>query len=249
VERESSALSPTERSTMLRAAALRPINVVMLVIGVGIFVTLLAASVVAWWLVPLTLATYASLVYLAARDPIFQRKILGRERVPAILPVAVRGSDVSPERRARWLPRGETRQRVEAALDVYRKVVAAIEGSDDVTRAVLDDAVPMLHAAADRLVDVARGREKAAEVARDLRQDAVSPARQENLRELEDRIRAADAEIYGTSEELQNLRAKVVRISLDTENPARANDLNASLNSLNARLEALSEVMTPQQES
>ena len=46
---------------------------------------------------------------------------------------------------------------MEAALDVYRKVVAAIEDSDDVTRAVLDDAVPKLHAAADRLVDVAEG--------------------------------------------------------------------------------------------
>ena len=46
---------------------------------------------------------------------------------------------------------------MEAALEVYRKVVAAIEASDDVTRAVLDDAVPRLHAAADRLVDVAEG--------------------------------------------------------------------------------------------
>ena len=46
--------------------------------------------------------------------------------------------------------------------------MAAIEDSDDVTRAVLEDAVPRLHAAADRLVDVARGREKADEVAREL---------------------------------------------------------------------------------
>ena len=224
---------------MLRAAALRPINVTMLVIGAGAF-----ATTMAWWLLPLTILTYASLVFLAARDPIFQRKVLGRGEAS---PNAAESSDVSPERRARWLPRGETRQKVEAALDVYRKVVAAVETSDDVTRTVLDDVVPRLHAAADRLVDVAQGRERAAEVARDLSRHTGSAtpttARQENLRELENKISAADAEISDTYQELLDLRAKVVRISIDSENPARANDLNASLDGLNARLEALSELM------
>ena len=232
---------------MLRAAVLRPINVMMLVIGVGVFATTLA-----WWLLPLTIVTYACLVFLAARDPIFQRKILGGGEVANTSPNAVESSDVSPERRARWLPRGETRQKVEAALDVYRKVIAAIETSDDVTRAVLEDSIPRLHAAAERLVDVAHGREKAAEVARDLDRDTGSApkttARQENLRELENRISAADAEISDTFEELLNLRAKVVRVSIDSANPARANDLNASLDGLNARLEALSEVMSQQEE-
>ena len=232
---------------MLRAAALRPINIMMLVIGAGVF-----AITLVWWLLPLTIVTYASLVFLAARDPIFQRKVLGGGEVPKTSPNAVESSDASPERRARWLPRGETRQKVEAALDVYRKVVAAIETSDDVTRAVLDDVVPRLHAAADRLVDVAQGRERAAEVARDLKQDTSSAtptaARQENLRELQNRISAADAEISDTYQELLDLRAKVVRISIDSENPARANDLNASLDGLNARLEALSELMTSQGE-
>jgi hypothetical protein len=248
VDRGEAPLSPGERNRMLRAAALRPINVTMLAIGAGAFATTLA-----WWLVPLTILTYASLVFLAARDPVFQRKVLGRGEVPKPTPNAVASTDLSPERRARWLPRGETRHRVEAALDVYRKVVAAIETSDDVTRAVLDDAVPRLHAAADRLVDVAQGRERAAEVARDLGQDtasaALTTARQKNLRELGNRISAADAEISDTYQELLDLRAKVVRISIDTGNPARANDLNASLDGLNARLEALSELMAPQEES
>jgi hypothetical protein len=232
---------------MLRAAALRPINVIMLVIGVGIFATTLA-----WWLLPLTFVTYAFLVFLAARDPIFQRKVLGGGEVPKASPGDVERREVSPERRARWLPRGETRQKVEAALDVYRKVVAAIETSDDVTRSVLEDSVPRLHAAAERLVDVAQGREKAAEVARDLDRDTGSAttaaARQENLRELENRINAADAEISDTFEELLGLRAKVVRVSIDSDNPTRANDLNASLDGLNARLEALGEVMSSQGE-
>jgi hypothetical protein len=247
VDRGNAPLSPEERNRMLRAAALRPINVTMLVIGAGVFATTLA-----WWLLPLTIVTYASLVFLAARDPIFQRKVLGESEVPKTSPNAVESSDVSPERRARWLPRGETRQKVEAALDVYRKVVAAIETSDDVTRAVLDDVVPRLHAAADRLVDVAQGRERAAEVARDLGRDAGSAApttaRQENLRELEHRISVADLEISETYQELLDLRAKVVRISIDSENPARTNDLNASLDGLNARLAALSELMASQGE-
>ena len=246
MDRENAPLSPGERNRMLRAAALRPINVTMLVIGAGAFLTTLS-----WWLVPLTILTYAALVFLAARDPIFQRKVLGRGEVPKTSPNAGESTDLSPERRARWLPRGETRQRVEAALDVYRKVVAAIETSDDVTRSVLDDAVPRLHAAADRLVDVAQGRERAAEVARDLGQDTASAApttaRQENLRELESRISAADAEIFDTYQELLDLRAKVVRISIDSGNPARTKDLNASLDGLNARLEALSELMAPQE--
>jgi hypothetical protein len=232
---------------MLRAAAFRPINVMVLVIGVVI-----AVITTTWWLLPVTLATYASLLFLAARDPIFRRKVLGAEVAPAASRTATRSrDDVSPERRARWLPRGQTRQRVESALEVYRKVVAAIEDSDDVTRAVLDDAVPRLHAAANRLVDVAEGREKAAEVAHELEGAEASPgtARQENLHELEERIRVADAEISGTSEELLDLRAKVVKISIDTNNPTRARDLNASLDGLNARLEALSELMSPKEGS
>ncbi len=229
---------------MLWAAALRPVNLIILVVGAGVFVTTLA-----WWMLPLTLVTYASLVFLATRDPIFQRKVLGGEELPEASPASVESADVSPERRARWLPRGETRQKVEAALEVYRKVVAAIETSDDVTRTVLEDAIPRLHAAADRLVDVAQGRERAAEVVRNLDQDTGSTARRENLRELENRIDAADAEISTTFQELLDLRAKVVRISIDSENPARAYDLNASLDGLNARLDALSELMTKQEES
>ncbi len=238
-------LSPEERGRMTRAAALRPLNLIVLAIGVVFAVTLY------WWLIPLTLATYAVLVFLAARDPFFQRRILRKSEVPLPSPDPAKNTDLTPERRARWLPRGETRQKVEAALVVYRKVVAAVEESDEVTRAVLNDSVPRLHAAADRLVDVARGREKAAEAARDLRSDAgaSAEARSENLRELEDRMGAADAEISDTFEEFLSLRAKVVRISIDSANPTRANDLNASLDELNTRLEALSEVMSPQEDS
>ena len=222
---------------MVRAAALRPINVLMLAIGtVGFTLTL------AWWIPPLTLITYVLLVLLAARDPLFQRRVLqGR---PAITPAAAESRDVSPERRARWLPRGETRQKVEAALVVYRKVLTAIEESDDVTRAVLDDAIPKLHAAANRLVDVAQAREKAAEVLQDLHQNTGATT-EESRQVLEDKVRAADAEISDTFDKFLALRAKVVRVSIESGDPTRAEALTTSLDELNARLEALGDTMSP----
>ena len=240
--REPGAVSSRERRRVLRAAALRPINVLMLVIGAGIFATTLA-----WWMVPLTLVTYTTLVYFSARDPVFGRHVLQGGEEPARLPAAAGDGDVSPERRARWLPRGEVREKVEAALVVYRKVVAAIEESDDVTRAVLDDAMPKLHAAANRLVDVARGRERAAEALRELRQHTGpgAGARAEDLRRLEDTLRAADAEISDTFEKLLTLRARVVRVSIEGEASAQATAFNASLDELNARLEALGDTMSP----
>ena len=230
-------LSPHDRSRMVRAAALRPLNLVILTVGVVFFVVTLA-----WWALPLTAATYGALVFLGARDPILQSRILGRE-----VPGVPRERDLPPERRARWLPRGETREKIDAALAEYRKVVAAIESSDDVTRAVLEDTVPRLRAAADRLVDVALSREKAAGAVEELRDKPGSDAgsRAEDLRTLETRIRQADAEISATSGELLDLRARVVRVSIDTDAAGRADALNTSLDELNARLEALGVVKSP----
>ncbi len=236
-EAERGTLSPAQRRRVTRAAALRPLNVVVLVIGAGVF-----ATTITWWMVPLTLATYALLVFFAAWDPVFARRVL-RGGEDAGLPVAAADRDISPERRARWLPRGETREKVEAALVVYRKVVLAIEESDEVTRAVLDDAVPKLHAAADRLVDVAQRREKAAEVLRDL--DRHTGASGDDAGALQEKLHAADAEISDTFDKLLALRSRVVRVSIDSGNPEGAAALNASLDELNARLEALSDTMSP----
>jgi hypothetical protein len=233
-------LSPEERRRITRAAALRPINILMLVIGAGIFATTLA-----WWIPPLTLVTYSLLVLLSARDPAFGHRVLHGSEVRSPLGAA-EDRAISPERRARWLPRGETREKVEAALVIYRKVVAAVEGSDEVTRAVLGDAVSKLHDTANRLVDVAQGREQAAEAISDLRRHhtgARSDAREESLQRLEETLRAADAEISETFDKLLTLRARVARVSI--EGPDQAAALNASLDELNARLEALSETMSP----
>ena len=230
-----SPLSPQERGLMVRAATLRPMNIVVLVIGLVFFVATLA-----WWAIPLTLATYAALVFLGARDPFLQSRVLGRKE-PVI---QQQPRDLSPERRSRWLPRGETRERVDASLAEYRKIVVAIEASDDVTRAVLEDTVPRLHAAADRLVDVALERETAAVTVRELRarSDLKTGPRDEDLRQLEERIYEADADISATSSQFLDLRARVVRISIDAGNAQRVAALNASLDELNARLEALGDI-------
>ena len=222
---------------MVRVAALRPLNLVVLVIGLVFFVATLA-----WWALPLTLATYAALVFLGARDPFLQSRVLGRKG-----PAVEQPRDLSPERRARWLPRGETRERVDAALAEYRKVLAAVEASDDVTRTVLEDTMPRLHAAADRLVDVALQREKVAKTARELRDKSAPNAGplQEDLRRLETRVREADADISATSGQFLDLRARVVRISIDRDNAQRIAALNASLDELNARLEALDDIASP----
>jgi hypothetical protein len=219
---------------MVRAAALRPMNVIVLVIGVVFFVATLA-----WWALPLTLATYAALVFLGARDPFLQSCVLGRKE-----PVIQQPRDLSPERRSRWLPRGETREKVDATLAEYRKIVAAIEASDDVTRAVLEDTLPRLHAAADRIVDVALERERSAGTVRELRAKSgpETGPRNADLWQLEERIREADADISATSSQFLDLRARVVRISIDAGNAQRVAALNASLDELNARLEALGDI-------
>lgn len=229
-------LSPAENRRVARAAALRPLNLAMLAVGAGFF-----AISQAWWAIPLTLVVYAALVFLNTRDPIFRRRTIEGRAAPS-RPAPDR--TVSPERRARWLSRGETRETVERALDVARKAISAIEESDEVTRAVLDDAVPKVEAAAERLVSVAENREKALSAIADLRATGRHGAQVE---ELEAEAKAADAEISNTLDLLLTLRARVVRVSMDsgTEARAAAQDLNVSLDELNLRLEALGETMAP----
>lgn len=229
-------LSPENRQKVIRAAALRPIHLLMLLIGGVFFVT---SGL--WWIAPMTIFTYGALVALAVRNPIFEHRVLeGRPPPRPISPA----QDLSPERRARWLPRGETRSKVEAALDVYRKVLRAIEESDDVTRSVLEDAPSKLHAAANRLVDLAGDRETAAEALLNLPENPAEA--EEGRRDLDGKIRAADAEISGVIDNFLVLRARVVRISLDSGPTARAmaGELNSSLDELNFRLEALGETMS-----
>ena len=225
--------SPEENRRVTRAAALRPLNLITLAVGAGFF-----AITQLWWVIPLTLIVYAAVVFLNARDPVFRSRTLTGRTPPPPLP----DSTVSPERRARWLARGETRETVERALDVGRKAIAAIEDADEVTRAVLDDAVPRVEAASERLVTVAENREKALAAISDLR---ATGRHGDQVQELESEVAASEAEISNTLELLLTLRARVVRVSMDSGPEARAaaQEINSSLDGLNLRLEALGETM------
>lgn len=233
-------ISHRQRSQITRAAILKPLNLIMLLIG-GIFF----ATTTSWWILPLTLITYVLLILIAIRDPIFQRRVI--EHKTTLEVDSSNSSKLSPERRARWLPRGETRRTVEEALDAYRKLVAAIEDSSDATRSALSDTVPRLHAAANRLVEVAHHREKVAESAREIKSkinDNPKPDTLATLNALSDKIKSADEEIEGTYDRMFTLRTHMIGVSLNSEieNRAAAQELNRSLDELNYRLEALGEL-------
>lgn len=232
----------------MRDALFRPMHLLVVVVGALFF-----AFTLEWWIVPVTLATYVALIFLAPRDQMVRNRLLERRQGrPGARPLSPKDRDVPPEQRARRLPRGETRQKVEAALEVHRRTVFAIEESGDGAQAVLSDAVPKLHLVAERLLDVAEEREKAAGATRDLKTPAGATrreARDADLEELEKELRAADAEISDASEKLLTLRARVVRVSAESGGAARdaAAKLNADLDELNLRLDALrSTISTPE---
>jgi len=221
---------------------LRPLNVLVVIVGSIFF-----ALTLAWWAIPLTLVTYAALVYLATNDPLFQSYVLhGR---PKVRPAASKTSNLSPEQRARRLPLGETRQKIEAALEVQRRIMLAIRESDEDTKILLNDAVPKLNRVAEHLAEVAEDREKlAGEIqALEIRAKASHPSREgqdtdaARLAEVEDGLRATDAEVSGAVQKLLNLRARVVRVSTETGGAAQgeAARLNADLDEMNLRLDAL----------
>jgi chromosome segregation ATPase len=212
----------------------------VIVIG-GVF----SALTLSWWVVVLTLATYAALVFLAARDPLFWAHVLeGREyRVETRLAPS-RDEEVPPQQRVRRLPHGETRRKVEQALELHRRTMVAIEESDDAARTVLDDAIPKLQGIAGRLVGVAERREEVSGRIRDLENHTGDPQREDrdvDLAELKNELRAADEEISRTVEKLSPLRSRVVRVSVESEGAAQeaAARLNADLDEMYLRLDVL----------
>jgi hypothetical protein len=134
----------------------------LLMVGIGAFFFLATRES---WVVPLTLATYAALVLLAIGDPIFQNRVLGTTQQGRRIPQAPQRPNSPPEQRTRRLPRGETRLRVERALEAHARVLVAVEESDEATQAALHDALPKLRQVPERLLDVAEAREKAAAAA------------------------------------------------------------------------------------
>ena len=219
-EDPSRPLPPDSRRRVLRAALLRPWAVLVLVIG-----TIFFAATLSWWVLPLTLATYAALVLLAVRDPIFQILVLeGREKAREAARSRVqRAIELSPEGRTRKLQRGETRDRVESALEARGRVLLAIEESGEPARNYLTAAIPELQRTAELLLDLAEARESA----------AVKGAPQN--------LAAVDAQLSDVTEELDSLRAQVVRSSIEDARGAstRASRLQDSIEEINLRLQEL----------
>lgn len=237
-------LSPEERRKVVPAAARRPMHLLVLLVGLGMLLTTQT-----FWVLPLTLVAYGSLIFFSTRDPFFQRRVLeGRSR-PG-LPDA--GKEPSPERRARWLPRGQTREKVEGALGVQSRTLTAIEESDDVTREVLSDATPKLRDLGNSLVDLAHRREKASLEIKDLQKRSQkhgesSESPQDVIQSLQREVRQADEELSGMVERLLTLRSGVIRVSLESGDQARdvAKNLTHDLDDLNRRVEALGETLGP----
>ena len=213
-------LPPQAQRRVLRAALLRPWALLVLVIGIVFFATTLA-----WWALPLTLATYAALVALAFRDPIFRIQVLeGREKARAAARDRARMAvGLTPRARARRLAQGDNRDRIEAALEARERVLVAIEGSDEPTRNLFPEAAPGLDRAAELLVDLAETREHPLG-----NQSPDTPA-------------AIDAELSGAPEVFRSLRAQVIRASIEGDDDARAkaDRFEESLNEFNRRLQEL----------
>ena len=213
-------LPPQARRRVLRAALLRPWALLVLAVGIFFFATTLT-----WWALPLTLATYAALVALALRDPIFRIQVLeGREKARTVARTRARMAiGLTPQARARRLPRGDNRDRIEATLEPRERVPVAIEGSDEWTRNLFSGTDPELDRTAELLVDLAEAREH--------------PTGDQNP----DTSEAIDAELSGGPEIFQTFRAQVVRASIegDDDARARAGRFEESLDELNRRLEEL----------
>lgn len=239
-----SELSGEERRRLLLAAAVRPLHLLVLAIGLG-----MALATTTLWVAPLTLATYGALIFFSSRDPLFQGRVLEGRGGPE-LPGA--DEEPSPDRRARWLPRGQTREKVEAALEVQRRTISAVEEADEVTREVLSDAVPRLQALGNGLVDLAHRREKASAEIRELQERARKYTSDDEgmsgeIQSLQQEVERTDEELTGMVERLLTLRSRVVRVSLESGEPAReaAGTLLRDLDDLNRRVEALGETLDP----
>lgn len=236
-------LTSESRRRVRRAALRRPMALLMVAIGAFYF-----AATLEWWVPALTLATYVALVFLAVGDPIFQNRVLGDTEQEQRIPRSPRRQNFSPEQRARRLS-GETRPRVERALDVHARVLLAVEESDEATQAALEEALPKLRQLPERLLDVAEAREKAAAEARTPRSRTAHSRDEENSRtlaSLEENVRAADAELSSLPDDLLALRAKVVRASIEggEATAQRATELDEALDALNRRLDALYSALT-----
>ncbi len=231
-------LSPEEQRRVTRAALLRPLH--LLVAAIGITFT---AMTLAWWVLPITLVTYFALVYLAARDPLFQRRILrGRESLSETSPTLSSGEKTSIKQRIRELSDEEIRRKIEVALTDKDRTLVVIESSDEATRGLLHEAPPKLELLLERLVDLSEKREQIIRSIK-LTPDGLqhearkAPSKQEGGRELQ----MIDAQLSDIFEKISALRPRVLRISTESDEAAveLAGGLIADLDEMLKHLKAL----------
>lgn len=225
-------LTPRERRRLLVGALRRPFNLTVLAAGGALF-----AASLALWILPLTLLTYALLVLLTTRDPLFRNRALEVSSSPA--------EELSPERKATWLPRGETRIRVEKALISYREILGELKNADELAADTLSDAPEKLHAAAHSLVEAAHRREKAArEIERLISERGDTPDNDLPARGLKRELERAEREISALSNSLGTLRARVARLSVGQSRHREAQkQIYGDLKELDARTEALNSLL------
>ena len=217
-------LSPEEQRRVTRAALLRPLHLLVAAIG-----TAFTAMTLAWWVLPITLVTYFALVYLAARDPLFQRRILrGRESLSETSPALSRGRKTSIQQRTRKLSDEEFRRKIEVALTDKDRTLVAIESSDEATRGLLHEAPPKLELLLERLVDVSEKREQIIRSVKPTSDGMQHEARNAlSKQEEEEELQTIDAQLSNTFEKISALRPQVLRIS--TENDEAAGELVGGL--------------------
>ena len=232
---------------MTRAALLRPMHLLVAAIGIAFF-----AMTLAWWVLPLTLVTYLALVYLAASAPLFKRRVLrGRERLSGTMPsLSGGGKKASAEQRARKLPDGETRRKVEAALTARDRALVAIENSGEAARGLLQDAPPKLDLLLERLIDVSEKREQVAATVRPPETTTSTgprrAARNVPSEQKERELRTMDAQLSDAFKKISALRPRVVRVSTENGDDAREaadrllTDLDETIRHLDALLSGTS---------
>ncbi|HEX3770968.1 MAG TPA: hypothetical protein VHV30_08900 [Polyangiaceae bacterium] len=132
-------------SDLLTAALLRPVNIVAP--GVGL---VLALTVAPWWLFPLSIALYATMVVLTVRDPAFVRRTLSAQADESA------GEPIDWKALYRELGQGEWAAPLARISVAERNLAGEVAQAPDAARSVLSSTLAQSRAAATLGVQLAR---------------------------------------------------------------------------------------------
>jgi hypothetical protein len=132
-------------SDLLTAALLRPVN--LLAPGVGLALSL---SVAPWWLFPLSIALYATMVVLTVRDPAFVRRMLSDQADESA------GAPIDWKALYRELGNGEWAAPLARISAAERNLARELSQAPDAARSVLSSTLAQSRTAANLGVQLAR---------------------------------------------------------------------------------------------